>query len=565
MGERFPGIPVSPGVATGRAWVHAPATAPVVPEPVPPERLEEEVRRFDSARRAAAGQLEELRRRAQTHLGRGCAAILEAQRLILEDPGLAEETVRRIRVGRVSAAWALKQTVEEILRRLSGVEDGFFRERGGDVQEVHRRLQRLLRGGPTVVDAPGDEPRVVVAHSLGPGELLGFATGNVVGVATDTGSRTSHIGILAQALGLPAVLGLGDLSARVQAGEWLIVDAEQGHVVCCPSTEERQQAERRRHAWLDAAGRAASLPDGPVRTRDGEAVVLRANVELTAELARARRAGACGIGLYRSEFLFLSRAPRLPTEDEHYETYVELARAMAPHPVVIRTLDLGGERYFHDVLDREAENNPILGLRGVRLWLQRSDIALPQLRGLLRAAAEPGLRIEILLPMVSHPHEVREVKRMVAREWARLPGGPPPRVGAMIEVPAAALCADLLAREADFFSIGTNDLVQYALAVDRRAAGLAQLADPRHPAVLRLIARTVEAAQRQGIPVALCGEAATDPRMLPLFVGLGVREFSLPPWALARARSLLQAMDTREEAARAREALEGEFVPDPAG
>jgi phosphoenolpyruvate-protein phosphotransferase (PTS system enzyme I) len=512
--------------------------------PVPTGTEPEEERRFERARAQAREELRTLRDRIRTGLGDAYAGMLEAQLLILEDPSLLEEIRRRIAEDHSGAEGALDEAMEVFLRRFESLDDGFFRERGGDLADVHRRLRRLLRGttsGPAEVP---DGPLVVVAHALGPSDALLLMKEGVVGLATDAGGRTSHTAILAQSLSLPAVVGLHDISNRVRTGDRVILDGGTGRIEVLPGPEALEAARRSIEVWQDHVLAMASAADLPVVTRDGVEVVLRANIERIAEVEAALRYGARGIGLYRSEFLFLARAPALPSEEDHYRTYRELAERVAPNPAVVRTLDLGGEKYFHEVLER-SESNPVLGLRAVRLCLGRPDIFLPQIRGLLRASVHADLRV--MLPLVTTVEEVRDVRRLIAREAEALRArGVPCRadvpVGIMVEVPAAALTADLLARECDFFSLGTNDLIQYAMAVDRSNELVAYLYQPLHPSILRMLSFVIRAGTAAGMPVSLCGEMAADPSMTALLLGLGLREFSMHPHAIAAVREAIRGV-----------------------
>ncbi|HXV75431.1 MAG TPA: phosphoenolpyruvate--protein phosphotransferase [Candidatus Polarisedimenticolaceae bacterium] len=553
MSRRFHGIGVSPGIAIGRVYLLHAEPLPVVPDPIPPERVEDELSRFAQARELARGELEELKRRVRETLGDHYAGILDAQLLILDDRELIERTRGRIRVGRVSARWALKQVVEEFDRKFAEMDEAYLSEKGGDLADVHLRLQRLLRGAVRHRDIP-DGPRIVVAHGLGPSDAADLARRGVAGLATDVGGRTSHTAILAQALGVPAVAGLRLASQHATPGETVVLDGERGELLLDPTDEQRAAAMARRMSWLDDEAQAARDRAVPVRTRDGVEIAIRANIEFPSETDNVRRFGAQGVGLYRSEFLFLSHAPELPGEDDHYRTYRDLARAVAPHPAVIRTLDLGGEKYFHEVLQHE-EGNPVLGLRAVRFCLERPEIFRPQLRGLLRAAVEPNLKI--MLPLVTSVEEVRQVRALIGAEAAELTArGVPARsdvpVGVMIEVPAAALAADLIVPHADFISIGTNDLIQYALAVDRGNELVNYLYQPDHPGVLRMLRFVIDEAGRAGVPVAVCGEMATDPRSLAWLIGLGLREVSMQPRSIGRAREMVSEIDSAEAEAFAR-------------
>ncbi|ANM28820.1 hypothetical protein ABI59_03160 [Acidobacteria bacterium Mor1] len=545
MSERLEGLGVSAGVAVGTAVLLHAQTVPVVPKPVPPERVADEIQRFHDARAQARKEIESLRERVRDQLGEQYAGILDAQLLIVDDRRLVSLTAQKIRIGRVSAGWALSEVSGEFLRAFDQVEDEYIRERGGELRDVQQRLLRILGGNQTPKTEMRDGPKVIVAHNLGPTDAIALAQQNVVGLATDVGGRTSHMAILAQALSLPAVIGLHDASSRVQDGDPLILDGDRGHLVLDPEPAEVDSARERIDAHLARETAMVAASGLPAITRDGVEVVLRANIEFPEEMRMAQRFGAQGIGLYRSEFLFLSRAPELPTEEEHYQTYLSIGQACDPHPAIIRSLDLGGEKYFHEVL-AQSEPNPVLGLRAIRLCLKRPDIFLPQLRGFLRAAAE--CRLQLMIPLVTRAEEITAVRQLLKEqaEILRAEGkaaNPDVPLGIMIEVPAAALAADIFGQEADFFSIGTNDLIQYALAVDRGNESVSRLYEPLHPAVIRMIRMVVESADRNGIPVSLCGEMAADPRYAGLLVGLGLRELSIQPRSLGPVRQRIRELD----------------------
>jgi phosphotransferase system enzyme I (PtsI) len=504
-----------------------------------------EVSRFATARESAREELNSLKSRLMATLGESYAAILDAQRMLLDDPALVAEVEHRLRVDGVSASFAVHATIETYLARFASIEDRYLRDRAGDLRDLQRRLVRLLES-PEGADAPlPDGPIVVVAQAVGPSDTVALARDGVVALAADHGGPTSHTAILAQAFGLPAVIGLGDVVRNVRVGAIVIVDGDRGEIVVDPDSARLVEARAQHDFWVSREDAWAASRDLPAVTRDGVEIVLRANIEFPDEAAVAVRFGAHGIGLYRSEFLFVARAPRLPDEEDHYRTYRDLAERVAPHPVVVRTLDLGGEKYFHEVLDR-SETNPVLGLRGLRLCLKRPEIFVPQLRALLRASAHANLRI--LLPLVTSVEEVREVRRILAREAASLRDAgilcrPDVPLGAMIETPAAAMTADLLSREVEFLSVGTNDLIQYTLAVDRGNPSVAPLYEPQHPAVLRMLRFVVRAGKAANVPVALCGEMAASPEHVPTLLGLGLRELSCPPRAVPRVREVIRATE----------------------
>jgi len=553
MAQVFRGVGVSPGVAVGRALPWQPSSDPEPQRlPRPGATPQDEVSRFAAARSAARDELRVLRTRLLTTLGESYAAILDAQSMLVDDPALIAEVEQGIGRDGLSAAYAVHATIESYLARFDSIEDRYLRDRAGDLRDLQRRLVRLLSPAPGAEAPPPDGPLVVVAQVLGPSDTVALARDGVVALVADHGGPTSHTAILAQAFGLPAVIGMGDVTRGVRVGAIVIVDGDRGEVVVDPEPARLAEARAQHDIWVSREDAWAATRDLPTVTRDGVPIILRANVEFPDEAGIAMRFGAAGIGLYRSEFLFVARAPRFPDEEEHYRTYRELAEKVAPHPVVVRTLDLGGEKYFHEVVDR-AESNPVLGLRGLRLCLKRPEIFIPQLRALLRAAAHANLRV--LLPLVTSVEEVREVRRIMSREAEslRAVGGqcrPDVPLGAMVETPAAAMTADLLAREVDFLSIGTNDLIQYALAVDRGNPSVSGLYEPLHPAVLRMIRFVVRAAKAASIPLSLCGEMAASPELVPTLLGLGLRELSCPPRAVPRVR---EAIRTTEIARASRE------------
>ena len=546
MASVFHGVAASPGVAVGHALPWQQLAAPLPSRtPRPGETPENELLRFEAAREAAREEMRRLKSRLANTLGESYAAILDAQSLLVDDPALVAEVEHRVRAEGVSASFAVHATIDAYLTRFESIEDRYLRDRAGDLRDVQRRMVRLLEPVPGTDAPPPDGPIVVVAQSIGPSDTVALARDGVVALAADLGGPTSHTAILAQAFGLPAVIGLGDVARSVRVGEIVIVDGDRGEIVIDPDSTRLVEARAQHDLWVSREHAWAATRDLPAVTVDGIEIVLRANVEFPDEAAVAMRFGARGIGLYRSEFLFVSRAPQLPDEEDHYRTYLDLAARVAPHPVVVRTLDLGGEKYFHEVLDR-AETNPVLGLRGLRMCLKRPEIFAPQLRALLRASAHANLRV--LLPLVTSVEEVREVRRILAREASALRAAgalcrPDVPLGAMIETPAAAMSADLLAREVDFLSLGTNDLIQYALAVDRGNPSVAALYEPLHPGVLRMLRFVVRAGKAAGIPVSLCGEMASVPDLIPTLLGLGLRELSCPPRAVPRVRDAIRATE----------------------
>jgi phosphotransferase system enzyme I (PtsI) len=547
---RVSAIGVSPGLASGRAILLDRRETAVFRVPIPEGDLAIEIARLTEAREVARGQILALKDRVAAVVGETFAGVFGAHLLILDDPLLISGTEEIIRTERVNAEWALKLVAEKLLEAFQRIGDDYLRERGGDLEDVHNRLQGLLAGERHRHELSElTEDSVVVARSLSPSDAALLDHERVVAFCTDVGGRTSHIAILASALQIPAVVGTHDLSARVATGDLLLVDGNRGLVLVRPSETELASY---RQACIEFAQHERELQEEsnlPATTLDGQDVTLMANIEFPEELDVALRHGAKGIGLYRSEFLFLSRSPALPTEEDHYAVYTDLVRRVAPEETIIRTLDLGGDKYFHQVLARN-ESNPVMGLRAIRFCLRRPEIFRPQLRGLLRASAEGNLKI--MFPLVSGVGELRQARQVLTECRLELEAeghrvASDLKVGIMVEVPSAALTADHLAREADFFSIGTNDLLQYCLALDRGNESLAGLYQPFHPALLRLLDGVVRAARRAGIEVSLCGELGADPGALPVLLGLGLRRLSMAPASIPEIRSAVRHI----EAARA--------------
>jgi phosphotransferase system enzyme I (PtsI) len=548
---------VSPGIAIGSVLILENPSTSVFRVRVAEDRVDREITRLRRALARCKRQILMARERALQEAGEATARVFDAHLLILEDPSLICETSDIIRGERVNAEWAVREIVARYVRVIAGLGDPNLRQRWSDVEDVHARIQQALSGQKRHDLSELEEDVVVVSRDLSPSDLVLLNRRHVRGLAIEEGGRTSHTAIIASALRVPAVVGVGGLAGAARTGDPIVLDGQSGTVRLHPSEgllrEYRDTADRARRREEELLAER----DLPAITPDGVAVSLMANLELPDEAATAARFGAQGVGLYRSEFLFLHLAPDLPTEEDHRKTCRAIADRLAPHEVVVRTLDLGGEKYFHRMLERE-EIHPGMGLRGLRFSLRRRDIFRVQLRGFLRAAAEGGL--SLMFPMVSDLDELRQAKafleetrRRLREEGAEVPDRV--RLGAMIEVPAAAVVADLLAREVDFFSIGTNDLIQYSLAIDRGNPSVAHLYRPLHPAILRLVQGILDAARSAGIRVALCGEMASDPLCAALLVGMGLTELSLRPAAIPEVKHLIRSLQVSEARRLAREAL----------
>jgi len=553
----FRGIGASPGIAIGQVLVLESPGGPIFRVAIGPDQTPAEITRLHQALSECRRQIEEARDRALREAGEGYARVFDAHLLILEDPSLLRDTLEIIRRDEVNAEWALREVVARYLKRFPDRDDSILGERAADVEDVHTRIQLALSGGHHHDLSELQEDVIVVARVLAPSDLVLLNRDHVIGLAIEEGGQTSHTAIIANALSVPAVVGLKGLLSVVRSGDLLALDGRSGSVELRPGPEVLEECRRAAAQEREMDRNLLAERDLPTVTSDGLHILLLANLELPDEAGAAVKFGAEGVGLYRSEFLFLHRAPDLPTEEDHRKAYRALAEGVSPHGAVVRTLDLGGEKYFHRILER-GEGNPVMGLRGIRFCLHRRDIFRTQLRGFLRAAAEGGL--SLMFPMISDLDELIQAKQVLeeTRRELRAEGSPVPvefPLGVMIEVPAAAAIADLLAREVDFFSIGTNDLIQYALAIDRGNPSVAYLYRPLHPAILRLVKGVIDAARSAGIRVSLCGEMAADPLCAPLLVGMGLTELSMGPATLPAVKHMLRSLSAAEARDVAREAM----------
>jgi len=554
--ERLNGIGVSPGVAVGPALVAIQRTQ-VLRFPVGPDGVARELSALERARQRSRAQLEQIRRRIAAARGADLAAIFDAQLLMLDDPILVGRAAAVVRNERVTAEWAVQRALDEAAAVFDDVDDPYLHERQGDLHDVAGRLRMNLRdekGGARDRLQDLDAPCVLIADELTPSVVAQLDWTRIKGFVTDAGSRTYHTAILARSLGVPAVVGLHDVSRRVPPGASVIIDGETGEVVIDPTPALWQEAEGRSSLHLVAA--IAHAEDGPLQTSDGETIVLQANIERSDDVPSALSAGAEGIGLYRSEFMLVGGPPDMAAEEEQYHVYRQLVERMAGRPVTIRTFDVDERQLARPLVDAaldarwfpEPQRSGHAGLRGVRFGLAQPRIFKTQLRALLRAAAHGPLRI--MFPFVSSVQEVRDAKNLLLEAQEELTARgltvPDVPVGIMIEVPSAAFTASLLAKEADFFTIGTNDLIQYTLAVDRTDDRVSNRYEPLHPAVLRLLRHVRRAASREGIPLSLCGEMAADPLLLKLLIGCGLREFSMTPGAIPMARRVVKETSARQ-------------------
>jgi phosphotransferase system enzyme I (PtsI) len=563
--RRLTGIGVSPGIVAGRAVLLI-QRSQALRYQIAPARVDHELRRLEESRTRSRDQLVEIRARVAKRRPE-MASLFDAQLLMLDDAMLVPRAAEIVREQRVNAEWAVQQVSHEFSAVFDEVADPYLRERKGDVLDLVGRLRmNLSRGVATARELLRelDESSILIADELTPSIAAQVDWTKVRGFATDAGSRTYHTAILARSLEVPAIVGLHNASSQVQAGQLVIIDGSANTLILDPTEEELARAadhgeDHRPAATVDAERRR------PAATADGVRIRLEANIEFPDDLAAARYAGAEGIGLYRSEFLVTSGANDIGDEDRQYEIYRGMLEGMAPGSVTVRTFDVDEDqlasrqtrRPFAGGWEPEAQRTSRQGLRGLRLSLTRPALFLVQLRALLRAAPHGHLRI--MFPFVSSVEQVRAARAMIAQASADLAArgisAPLVPVGVMIEIPAAAYTADLLAREVDFFTIGTNDLIQYCLAVDRADERVSSLYEPLHPAILRIILMVRRAAGRRRIPVSLCGEMASDSAVLTLLVGLGLTEFSMTPGAIPVAKQVLSELRHDELRAVARRIL----------
>ena len=529
------GIPVSRGIAIGRAHKLAPAALDVKHYLVAEEHLEAEVSRLQQALAQVHKELQtlwnELPKDAPTELG----AFIDVHALILSDPMISEAPLDIIRTRHYNAEWALLTQIDELSAQFDEIEDPYLRERKADIQQVAERVLKVLMGTAQILPAtPGEDgfqaQMIIVAHDISPADMLQFRDRSFIGFVTDVGGQNSHTAIVARSLDIPAAVGMSGASTLIEQDDWLIIDGDAGVVIANPSALVLEQYRERQGAAARARKKLQKLKKTPAITRDGVEIQLMANIELPDDCPAAMEAGANGVGLFRSEFLFMGRNSKIPSEDEQFEQYRKAVAAMKGRPVTIRTLDIGADKPLDQT--EHTALNPALGLRAIRYCLAEPQIFLTQLRAILRASAFGKVRI--LIPMLAHAFEIDQSLAMIAQAKAELREqnvkfDDDVDVGAMIEIPAAALALPMFVKRMDFLSIGTNDLIQYTLAIDRVDYEVAHLYNPLHPAVLQLISMTIAAGHKAGIDVAVCGEMAGDVKLTRLLLGMGLREFSMHP------------------------------------
>lgn len=552
------GVGASAGVACGPVLVIRASVDDVPDEPVPAEDTAAEIQRLEQAVEATRAQLAALHEEVRARVAGDEAAIFDAHLMVIGDPLFVDQTIEVLRTRGCNAESAVQLVARDLGAKLSGMSDEYLRERSTDVHDVARRVIRNLLGIPDVLPRDIARPCIIVADTLTPSETVMLPRDRVLAFITDRGSPTSHAALLARALEIPAVVGLHNFSAEVRSGDEVLLDGSRGIVVLRPSRQDMEAFHKLAAVRRRVESELSRLRDLPAVTPDRREVRLHANIENNSEFVSVREHGAEGIGLYRTEYLWLMRG-RAATEDEQIEVYTAAARAMENQPVIIRVLDLGGDKFMGNAAE-QREANPFLGMRSIRYLLRHPDVFRAQIRAILRASACGD--VQVMYPMISDVSELKQANDLLRACMRQLEAegiafNHQIRVGAMIEIPSAALTADVLAQHVSFFCIGTNDLIQYTLAVDRVNDNVIHLYQPTHPSVLRLIQHTIDAGHRHKIWVGVCGEMAADPLLAVLLLGMGVDELSMAPVAIPAVKDVIRKTPLTEAQKLARAALDG--------
>ncbi len=544
----FRGIPVSAGVCRGKILVLGRTHASIPRHELPESAVSDEITRLEKALVQTRHDILEVQKKVSASMGAAEGGIFDAHLLVLEDRTLLDEVIRSIQEKKVNAEYAFHVVAEKYASALAAIEDDYLRERAADMRDVTSRILNNLMGRKEEVDVKKlKEPCIIISYDLSPSTTAQLDRKTVLGFATDMGGKTSHTAIMARSLRIPAVVGLKSASHELESGQYALLDGFNGVIIINPTDQTLFEYGQIIRKQVSLEEKLRDIQTKPAVTLDGRRVTLSANVELAADAEHVKNSGAEGVGLFRTEFLFINRTS-LPTEDEQFQSYDEVAAALKPEPVIIRTLDLGGDKFMSH-LDVPPEMNPFLGWRAIRYCLQEKDVFRAQLRAILRASAHGN--VKMMYPMISGLEELCQANALVeeckaALRSEKIAFDENIEIGAMIEIPSAVMVADSLARRLKFFSLGTNDLIQYTLAVDRMNEKVAHLYEPTHPAVLRLIKATVDSAHKQNIWAGVCGEMAGDPALTPLLLGLGVDELSATPSLVPPVKYLIRRLKLEE-------------------
>jgi phosphoenolpyruvate-protein phosphotransferase len=550
------GIPASPGIVSGKAFLYGREQYTIARRAISDAQIQNEIKRFKDALAQTKNEILEIKKRISDEMGAEHGQIFSAHILVIDDSMLIEEVITKLKKEKFSIEYIFQDVLRHYIKVFSEMDDEYLKERISDINDVGRRILKNLIGAKEDVLSNLKEKVIVIAYDLSPSDTATMHKKNVKGFATDIGGRTSHTAIMAKSLEIPAVVGLEVLTKKVESGDIVIIDGTHGMIIVNPSSKTLKKYEGDRERFVAFEKHLLDLKDLPCVTLDGRKISLAANIEVPEDVPSVVAHGAEGIGLYRTEYFYMNRKD-IPTEEEQFRAYSTVAKKIKPHSVIIRTLDIGGDKFLSQ-LEVPQQMNPFLGWRAIRFCLARPDIFTAQLRAILRASAHGKLRV--MYPMISGLEELRQANVMLeeCKKELRKEGiafDENIEVGAMIEVPSAALTSDILAKEVDFFSIGTNDLIQYSLAVDRVNEKIAYLYEPAHPAVLRLINSVVENGHKAGVWVGMCGEMAGDVIMTIILLGLGLDEFSTSPIATPEIKRIIRAVTMTQAREIALEAL----------
>jgi len=540
----YKGISAAPGIAIGQAFVIKDAEFCAIKKNIPKEEIPKEVERFEKAVAEFKLELEKTKKKAEKNLGKKHIRLFDAYIFTIEDPLLRDEVIVKIRDEKVNAEYALQEIIGKNLKAFDKIKDEYFRDRGRDVLEVGKRILKHLVGIHKKKLGTIPQNSILLANNLTPTDTISLKEDDVLGFATNMGGKTSHTAIIAQAMEIPAVVGMNDITQHVTDGDIVIIDGNEGVVIINPAQDTLENYKRRRQIFIAEVKELIQFRDLPSITLDGRKIVISANIEIPEEVKSVIAYGGEGVGLFRTEYMYLDRR-NFPSEEEQLESYISVAEKVFPNPVIIRTMDLGGDKflsYFH----MNEEKNPFLGLRAIRFCLKHPEIFKIQLRAILKASAFGN--VKMMFPMISGVEELREVKKIleeVKQEFRQksIKFDENMEVGTMIEIPSAALTVDIIAKECDFLSIGTNDLIQYTLAVDRVNEYVAELYEPLHLSILRLVKNIINAGHNAGKWVSMCGEMAGDTSYTEVLLGLGLEHFSVAPTSLLRVKNEVRKLD----------------------